>query len=59
LVRRINGQDNPIYPQAPAIAWVDNNTIEFMSKAFNKTDIDYVRRLILHEKDPFFMEISV
>jgi len=53
LVRRVDGQDNPKYPIAPAIAWTAINTIEFMSKAFNKTDIDYLRRLILHEKTHF------
>ena len=50
LVRRVNGQDHPIYTVAPAIAWAGFNTIEFMSKAFNQTDIGYVQRLILHEK---------
>ena len=53
LVRRINGQVNPKYPSAPAIAWKNSNTIEFMSLAFNQTQIDYVRRLILHEKTHF------
>lgn len=54
LVRRVNGQDHPKYPTASAIAWTGINTIEFMSKAFNGTEINSdVRRLILHEKSHF------
>jgi hypothetical protein len=53
LVRRINGQDNPQYPDAAAIAWAGFNTIEFMSKAFNGGNINDSRRLILHEKAHF------
>jgi hypothetical protein len=53
LVRRINGQDNPQYPGAAAIAWTGFNTIEFMSKAFNGGNINDSRRLILHEKAHF------
>ena len=53
LVRRINGQDNPQYPPAAAIAWSDLNVIEFMSKAFNGGSINDSRRLILHEKAHF------
>lgn len=53
LVRRINGQDNPTYPDAAAIAWGGSNTIEFMSKAFNSVGIEEVRRIILHEKAHF------
>lgn len=54
LVRRVNGQDNPIYPTAAAIAWTGKKTIEFMSKTFNGTEINSaVRRLILHEKTHF------
>ena len=55
FVRRINGQTNPKYPTAPAIAWTGINTIEFMSGAFNNAEINYVQRLILHEKAHFFM----
>ena len=51
LVRRINGQDNPVYPGAAAIAWGSRSTIEFMSKAF--LEIEDTRRLILHEKAHF------
>ena len=57
LVRRVNGQDNPIYPQAPAIAWTFRNTIEFMSSAFTG-EINFIRRLILHEKAHFLWEFS-
>ena len=53
LVRRINGQPNPTYPTAAAIAWTGFNTIEFMGVAFDTYDINYIRRLILHEKAHF------
>lgn len=54
LVRRVNGQDHPIYTTAAAIAWTSFNTIEFMSKTFNNTEINsVVRRLILPEKSHF------
>jgi hypothetical protein len=58
LVRRINGQDHPIYREAPAIAWTSNFTIEFMSKAFNQAEIGSVQRLILHEKAHFLWAYS-
>ena len=54
MVRRINGQDNPTYPSAAAIAWTGLNVIEFMSKAFTSSDIHDTRRLILHEKAHFY-----
>jgi hypothetical protein len=57
LVRRINGQDNPVYPGAPAIAWGGLSTIEFMSKAFG--EINDTRRLILHEKAHFLWFYAV
>jgi hypothetical protein len=53
LVRRINGADNPKYPAAPAIAWDSAGYIEFMERAFNTLSIDYLHRLILHEKAHF------
>ena len=53
LVRRINGADSPDYPEAPAIAWDGSGYIEFMEKAFNIVSIDYLHRLILHEKAHF------
>lgn len=58
LVRRINGQNNPVHPQAAAIAWTQNNNIEFMEKAFNGTDLSAIRRLILHEKTHFLWEYT-
>lgn len=53
LVRRINGADNPSYPAAPAIAWDSSGYIEFMEKAFITFSVDYLHRLILHEKAHF------
>jgi hypothetical protein len=53
LVRRMNGADNPYYPEAPAIAWDSSGYIEFMDKAFNTVSVDYLHRLILHEKAHF------
>ena len=58
LVRRINGQVDPIMPGAVAIAFSGRNTIEFMSTAFNQVDIDNVRRIILHEKAHFLWELT-
>lgn len=58
LVRRVNGQTNPKYPTAPAIAWTHINTIEFMSGAFNQTEIGFVQRLVLHEKAHFLWEYT-
>lgn len=53
LVRRINGQQHPLIPTAPAIAWVTNNNIEFMEIAFKGVPIEYMQRLVLHEKAHF------
>ena len=58
FVRRVNGQTNPKYPTAPAIAWTHINTIEFMSLAFNQAEIGNVQRLILHEKAHFLWEFT-
>ena len=58
LVRRINGQDDPVMPSAAAIAFAGRNTIEFMSKAFNGGDINDARRIILHEKAHFLWAYS-
>ncbi|MDB0043200.1 thrombospondin type 3 repeat-containing protein [Flavobacteriaceae bacterium] len=58
LVRRINGQDNPKYSGAAAIAWTGLKTIEFMSKAFNGGSLNDSRRLILHEKAHFLWEYT-
>ena len=53
MVRRVNGQLHPVYPTAPAIAWVTNNNIEWMEGAFKSQDITYMQRLVLHEKAHF------
>ena len=53
LVRRINGQQNPFYPTAPAIAWTGIETIEWMESGFSSFSMDYIHRLILHEKAHF------
>jgi hypothetical protein len=53
MVRRVNGQLHPLYPSAPAIAWVTNNNIEWMEGAFKSQDITYMQRLVLHEKAHF------
>ncbi len=56
MVRRVNGQPHPLYPNAPAIAWVGNNNIEWMEGAFISQDITYMQRLVLHEKAHFLWE---
>ena len=53
LVRRLDGTPHPINPTAPAIAWVTEGYIEFMEKAFKEQGLDYIHRLILHEKAHF------
>ncbi len=56
LVRRLDGTPHPINPQAPAIAWVTEGYIEFMESAFKEQGLDYIHRLILHEKAHFLWE---
>jgi hypothetical protein len=58
MVRRVNGQKHPLYPDAPAIAWVTNNNIEWMESAFISQDITYMQRLVLHEKAHFLWEYT-
>ena len=53
LVRRMDGIPHPLYPDAAAIAWTDSGYIEFMEKAFKKTTLPFVQRLVLHEKAHF------
>ena len=53
LVRRLDGTPNPINPTAPAIAWPTSGYIEFMESAFKGQGLDYIYRLILHEKAHF------
>ncbi|MXZ09209.1 MAG: hypothetical protein F4Y79_07145 [Gemmatimonadetes bacterium] len=56
LVRRLDGTPNPHNPTAPAIAWTRSGYIEFMEFAFKGQGLDYIHRLILHEKAHFFWE---
>ncbi|MEY2595642.1 MAG: hypothetical protein RI965_914 [Bacteroidota bacterium] len=56
MVRRINGQKHPLYDLAPAIAWVQNQNIEWMESAFKDQGIEYMQRLVLHEKAHFLWE---
>ena len=56
LVRRLDGTPHPINPTAPAIAWPTEGYIEFMESAFKGQGLDYIHRLILHEKAHFFWE---
>ncbi len=56
LVRRLDGTPHPINPQAPAIAWTRSGYIEFMESAFKGQGLDYIHRLILHEKAHFLWE---
>ena len=56
IVRRLDGTEHPLYPTATAVAWPNAGYIEFMESAFKQTDIDYIHRLILHEKAHFLWE---
>lgn len=56
LVRRKDGSENLMYPQAAAIAWVSHGYIEFMEKAFKEVPESDLHRLILHEKAHFMWE---
>lgn len=58
LVRRINGQDHPTKGKVPAIAWTGLNTIEFLELAFKDVGIEYMQRLVLHEKAHFLWEYT-
>ncbi|RKU07430.1 hypothetical protein C6501_17675 [Candidatus Poribacteria bacterium] len=53
LVRRLDGTPHPLYPQARAVAWTSAGYIEFMESAFKGQGLDYIHRLILHEKAHF------
>ena len=52
LVRRLDGQPNPLRPSAAAVAWTSEGYIEFMESAFS-SPFDHMQRLILHEKAHF------
>ena len=56
LVRRLDGTPHPLYPGASAVAWTGAGYIEFMESAFQGTDIDFIHRLVLHEKAHFLWE---
>ena len=56
LVRRLDGTPHPLYPGAPAVAWTGSGYIEFMESAFQEQGLDYIHRLILHEKAHFLWE---
>ena len=53
LVRRLDGTPHPLYPQAPAVAWPDYGYVEFMDSAFLTNSVQYMHRLIIHEKAHF------
>ena len=53
LVRRLDGPPHPLYPGAPAVAWPESGYIEFMEIGFKDRSVQYVHRLILHEKAHF------
>ena len=56
LVRRLDGTPHPLYPTAPAVAWTGAGYIEFMESAFKEQGLDYIHRLILHEKAHFLWD---
>ena len=56
LVRRLDGTPHPLYPPAAAVAWTTSGYIEFMESAFKGQGLDYIHRLILHEKAHFLWE---
>lgn len=56
MVRRINGQPHPVCPSCAALA--SNDHIEFMEIAFKNQDINYMQRLVLHEKAHFLWAYS-
>jgi len=58
MARRINGQPHPTHPDAAAIAWTSLYAIEFMETAFTVQSIEYMQRLILHEKTHFLWEYT-
>ena len=56
IIRRLDGTPHPLYPSAPAVAWTTSGYIEFMESAFQGQGVDYIHRLILHEKAHFLWE---
>lgn len=61
LVRRLNGHNHPLYPDAAAVSWcVDNGYIEFMESSFGGNNQDFkTQRLILHEKTHFLWAFTL
>ena len=55
LIRRQDGHKHPIYPEAAAVSWCqDNGYIEFMENTFGGNNQGFeTLRLILHEKTHF------
>ncbi|MDR2496257.1 MAG: T9SS type A sorting domain-containing protein [Tannerellaceae bacterium] len=60
LIRRMDGHQHPLYPDAAAVAWAkDDGYIEFMWTAFaNDANGFETLRLILHEKTHFLWAFS-
>ena len=56
LVRRLDGTPHPTHANAPAVAWTSAGYIEFMESAFKQQGLDYIHRLILHEKAHFLWD---
>ncbi len=56
LVRRLDATNHPLYENAPAVSWTARGYIEFMESAFYYQNIDYTKRLILHEKTHFLWD---
>lgn len=56
IIRRLDSTPHPLYPEAPAVAWVTSGYIEFMESAFTGSDVGHLQRLILHEKAHFIWE---
>ena len=56
LVRRLDGTSHPTLPLASAVAWTSAGYIEFMELAFQGQGLDYIHRVILHEKAHFLWD---
>jgi len=56
LVRRLDATNHPLYEHAPAVSWTARGYIEFMESAFYYQNVDYTKRLILHEKTHFLWD---
>ena len=56
LVRRLDGLPHPTAGGASAVAWTGAGYIEFMESAFKEQGLDFIHRLVLHEKAHFLWE---